>query len=68
MDSLTRYHLATHQDGTWHVIDMMTGEPADTQMQDGSWRRLYRLARWEAELWSTSLNKTAGMAWRQTPL
>lgn len=29
MDSLTRYHLATHQDGTWHVIDMMTGEPAD---------------------------------------
>jgi hypothetical protein len=66
MDSLTRYHLSPHEEGTWNVIDATTGGPAEVRLEDGL-RVLYKLPRWEAEEWSKKLNKIAGLKWRKNP-
>ena len=60
MDSLTRYHLSPHEEGTWNVIDATTGGPAEV-LVEGYCSLLYRLPRETAEGWSLSLNREAGM-------
>jgi len=59
MESLSRFHLSQHEDGTWHVIDAKTGGPAEVQVEGDSFL-LYRLPREEAEQWSLRLNRMIG--------
>lgn len=60
MDSISRYHISPHDDGSWRVIDTTSGEPAEV-LAEGSWTTLYKLSRVQAEWWSTVLNLEAGM-------
>lgn len=56
MDSLSRYHLSQHEDGSWHVIDAETGGPAEIEY-DGRFVLLWKLPRPQAEAWSIRLNE-----------
>ncbi len=56
MDSLSRFHLSQHEDGTWHVIDVRTGGPAEIEY-GGKFILLWKLPRSEAEQLSSWLNK-----------
>jgi len=55
MESLSQYHLAQHEDGTWHVIDADTGGPAEIGVNGQSYL-LWNLPRQEVEAWSPALN------------
>ncbi len=56
MESLSRYHLGQHENGTWHVIDAKTDGPAEIQV-DGQFYLLWGMAKVEAENWSLLLNQ-----------
>lgn len=56
MDSLSRYHLSQHEDGTWHVIDAGTDGPAEIEYE-GRFLLLWKLPRSEAEQLSLWLNE-----------
>ncbi|PTV70214.1 hypothetical protein [Agrobacterium pusense] len=56
MDSLSRFHLGQHEDGTWHVIDARTGGPAEIE-HEGRFILLWRLPRSDAEQLSLWLNE-----------
>lgn len=60
MDSISKYRLGMHEDGTWHVIDTATGGPAEIEI-DGLYKLLYRMPKEEAEEWSKMLNEKVGM-------
>ncbi len=60
MDSLSRYHLAPHEDGSWHVIDARTGGPAEIKV-NGIYFVFWKLPKEEAERWSVFLNHTADL-------
>lgn len=55
MESLSRYRLGRHEDGSWHVIDAKTGGPAEVQIE-GRFYVLYRLSEEDAKSWSLLLN------------
>lgn len=55
VESISPYHLAQHEDGTWHVIDAVTGGPAEISAH-GRIYMLWKLPREEAEAWSRLLN------------
>lgn len=56
MESISRYHLSQHEDGSWHVIDATTGGPAEIEYE-GKFYVLWKLPRSEAEQWSIILNQ-----------
>lgn len=58
MDILSRYHLAQHEEGSWHVIDARTGGPAEIEV-DGKFFVFWKLPKEEAERWSVFLNQIA---------
>ncbi|MEI3807601.1 hypothetical protein V6R85_24065 [Agrobacterium sp. CCNWLW32] len=56
MESISRYHLSQHEDGSWHVIDARTGGPAEIEVE-GEFYVLWKLPRHEAEQWAVKLNQ-----------
>ena len=55
MESISRYHLRCHEDGSWHVIDAGTGGPTEVEYE-GRFYTLWKLSKEEAEQWSVLLN------------
>lgn len=58
MESISRYHLSQHEDGSWHVIDAKTGGPAEIEFE-GQFVLLWKMPRQQAEAWSNKLNAMA---------
>lgn len=58
MESISRYHLAQHECGLWHVIDAKTGGPAEVKVGE-KFFALWKLPRDQAEQWSLLLNARA---------
>lgn len=56
MDSLSRFHLSQHENGSWHVIDAETGGPAEVEYE-GRFMLLWKLPKPQAEAWSIRLNE-----------
>jgi hypothetical protein len=56
MESLSRFHLGRHENGTWHVMDAKTGGPAELQIE-GKFYLLWGMPKDEAENWSLLLNQ-----------
>ncbi|TBY66235.1 hypothetical protein E0H51_34050 [Rhizobium leguminosarum bv. viciae] len=48
MESLSRFHLSQHEEGTWHVIDVRTGGPAEIEHEE-LFMLLWELPRSDAE-------------------
>jgi hypothetical protein len=58
MESISRFHLGQHQNGTWHVIDVKTEGPAEIQVGEKLYL-LWGMPKSEAENWSLLLNQLA---------
>jgi hypothetical protein len=58
MESLSRFHLGQHQNGTWHVIDAKTEGPAEIHVSEKLYL-LWEMPKSEAENWSLLLNQLA---------
>lgn len=56
MDSISRYRLGRHEEGSWHVIDAKTGGPAEIQVS-GKFYLLWKLTEDDAKRWSELLNE-----------
>lgn len=55
IESLVRYRLSRHADGSWHVLDQESGGPVEI-IVGGSVYYLWKLPQDEAEQWSILLN------------
>ena len=55
MDSISRYHLSKHENGTWNVVERSTGGPVEVWDRT-HYRLLCKLPKGEAEGWSRLLN------------
>ena len=66
MESISRYHLAKHEDGLWLAIDTDTGEPVEMVIDDET-VILSEMPRHLAEEWSRRLNAPLGSQYRRKP-